>query len=289
MIEYLLPRWFKDYLKVRLRRAVAPSISRERYFSYRPEARCYAISADADTQSQRHSDSPLPIPPPELLGGYSANPQRYLETGARDIEAIRVLTADHGLPLEEAGRILDFGCATGRMIRVLHDLAMEQEIWGTDIDANRIVWCQQNLSPPFHFATTTTDPHLPFEDRYFGFIFAGSVFTHMDDLADAWFLELRRVLRPGGRLYITICDRHSIQLLDGKYKDHAFGRWLRNYPEYATFSHSTFGKIVMERSLDSQVFYDLNYLTEHLEPFFKKVAVQEEAYAFQTGVLLERT
>jgi ubiquinone/menaquinone biosynthesis C-methylase UbiE len=43
-------------------------------------------------------------------------------------------------------------------------------------------------------------PHLPFEDRSFDVVYAGSVFTHIDDLAQTWFLELRRVLHAGGML-----------------------------------------------------------------------------------------
>ena len=103
-----------------------------------------------------------------------------------------------GVSLPSLGNVLEFGCADGRMIRWLEDWAHDREIWGTDIDASRILWCKQNLGRHFRFATTTIVPHLPFEDRHFGFIYAGSVFTHIDDLADAWIAELRRVLRPAG-------------------------------------------------------------------------------------------
>jgi SAM-dependent methyltransferase len=67
-------------------------------------------------------------------------------------------------------------------------------------------------TPCRYFCTTTTAPHLPFEDGYFDLIYAGSVFTHIADLADAWFLELKRIVRPGGRLYITVHDKHTIDL-----------------------------------------------------------------------------
>lgn len=54
-------------------------------------------------------------------------------------------------------------------------------------------------TPSFRFVTTTTLPHLPFADGYFHMIHAGSVFTHIADLAEAWLLEIRRVLaRAGG-------------------------------------------------------------------------------------------
>ena len=49
-----------------------------------------------------------------------------------------------------------------------------------------------------NFATVTTAPHLPFADGYFDFAYCSSVFTHISDLADAWLLELRRIVRSGG-------------------------------------------------------------------------------------------
>jgi len=45
---------------------------------------------------------------------------------------------------------------------------------------------------------------LPFEDSSFDLVYCGSVFTHVSDLADAWFLELRRILRKGGYAYINL-------------------------------------------------------------------------------------
>src|SRR5437763_7108256 len=50
-------------------------------------------------------------------------------------------------------------------------------------------------------------PSLPLPGRYFDVITAFSVFTHIDeDLESAWLLELRRILTPGGLLYVTIQD-----------------------------------------------------------------------------------
>jgi ubiquinone/menaquinone biosynthesis C-methylase UbiE len=80
------------------------------------------------------------------------------------------------------------------MIRWLAGLAEEMEIWGVDINARHIVWCQENLIPPFNFATVTIEPHLPFKDEYFDLIYCGSVFTHIDDLAYTWLLELKRIM-----------------------------------------------------------------------------------------------
>jgi ubiquinone/menaquinone biosynthesis C-methylase UbiE len=95
------------------------------------------------------------------------------------------------------------------MIRHFAAEAREAEFWGADISAEHILWANRHLRPPFRFVTTTTLPHLPFADCYF-MIYAGSVFTHIADLAEAWLLEIRRVLAPGGRAYLTFHDSHTL-------------------------------------------------------------------------------
>jgi SAM-dependent methyltransferase len=256
-----------------------------------PGSPCYLIPKTPERTPENclfHESSPLPIPPREFWLGYGETVEGFLALGKEHMDTIRAMLTEAGTPIESAGRILDFGCAAGRMIRWLHDLADSCEIWGTDIGSQFITWCKQYLSPPFHFATTTTSPHLPFEDRYFGLIYAGSVFTHLDDLAEAWFLELRRILRPGGSLYITVHDQATIAQA-AKWPEE---NWLRgrlySHPEYEQYARSDFGMFTLGRWLDSQVFYDVDYLSRKLEPFFKTVRVSVGAYCHQTGILLER-
>jgi ubiquinone/menaquinone biosynthesis C-methylase UbiE len=141
----------------------------------------------------------FPIPPPELRRGYARATDVYLANGRRNVQTMRDLLRAAGARLERGTRFLDFGCGAGRMLRWLADFADHGEVWGTDISAEHIVWCTQHLAPPFHFLVNTILPHLPLEDRSFNVVYAGSVFTHIDDLAPTWFLELRRVLRAGGK------------------------------------------------------------------------------------------
>jgi len=187
-------------------------------------------------------------------------------------------------------RILDFGCATGRMIRWLAEFADHGEVWGTDISAEYIVWCAQHLAPPFRFLVNTILPHLPFEERYFDVVYAGSVFTHIEDLAPTRFLELRRVLRAGGTLYVTIHDRHSIELLTHAlpWREVPFAEFLRHNQDYAAFARTNFAMFTLGRATESQVFYDVESLCERLQGLCKVLSVTEEAYGYQTAVLLEK-
>lgn len=154
------------------------------------------------------------IPPTEFRHyyGYKDGVWRddlYLSSGLADVRSMKAILAEDGAdPM--GGRILEFGCSAGRMLRHLEPEARAGEVWGADLHAAAIHWAQAHLAPPFHFLTNTTQPHLPFEDRYFDLIFAGSVWTHIGELGDAWLLEMRRLLKPGGRLYLTISDQDTL-------------------------------------------------------------------------------
>jgi SAM-dependent methyltransferase len=127
-------------------------------------------------------------------------------------------------------------------------------------------------------------PHLPFDDKYFDFIYAGSVFTHIDDLATAWLCELRRILNPQGTAYITIHDKKTIELMNDKWFDHPFARLMRDNPNYVEYIKADFGMFAINRSVNSHIFYDVDYFCKLLQPLYEVVAIKEEAYAYQTEV-----
>jgi ubiquinone/menaquinone biosynthesis C-methylase UbiE len=258
------------------------------FFPYKPDASCYVLP--------KVDDDALPeggraVPPKEtwISEKYGETDDEYLASGRHDIQEMMNILRQAGASPENLGHILEFGCGDGRMIRWLEEWAGKREIWGTDIDAGRIFWCKQNLGSPFRFITTTSVPHLPFEDRYFDFIYAGSVFTHIDDLADAWFAELRRILRPGGILYVTVHLKNDIALLEGEYKNSGLTRLLRSYPEYEEFIRSDFDMFTIGRASKSYVFYDIEYLRKSLEPQFRLLSVTSPVRLYQNALLLERS
>jgi SAM-dependent methyltransferase len=257
------------------------------YFPYMPDASGYVLpKVDAAVPP----GAARPVPPRDqwISRKYGTTPEEYLASGQRDTREMLDVLDGAGVSIDALGHILEFGCGDGRMIRWLEHLAGDREVWGTDIDAGRIIWCKQNLSPPFRFITTTTVPHLPFEDRHFGFIYAGSVFTHIDDLADTWFAELRRILRPGGKLFVTVHLKDDIALLNAKYPDSGLAKLLRGHPEYDRFLRSDFDMFTVGRSSESYVFYDLAYLRRSLEPLFRILAVTGPVRLYQNAVVLER-
>lgn len=232
----------------------------------------------------------LAVPPIELWEGYGKTPTQYLASGRHDIARMLEILGGAGFSLDRAERIIDFGCSAGRMIRWLTPHAAGREIWGVDIAARPVHWAMQHLSPPLYFATNTTLPPLPFEAGTFDLIYCGSVFTHIAELADIWLLELRRLLKPGGMLYATVHDKCTVRLLREKYTDTGLARTLRVADAESGCLTQNFGKLVVARSpKGAQVFYDLDYLRRHWGRLLDFVSVTEQAYGYQTALVLRKT
>ena len=242
----------------------------------------YVIVPKDVSGADRETDA-LPIPPQKLWLGYN-----YPAHGNAHVGTMLEIVYASGFSFEPGDRILDLGCGAGRMIRHLREFASTCEIWGADISAEHIYWCQHNLSPPFHFLTTTRLPHLPFEDRSFRFIYCGSLLTHIDDLTDAWLLELHRLLAEDGRLYVTIHDQHTFELFDDERHASAdIVKTIKSFPLFAQ-TGSDFSFLSVGREGDPQVFYDIDYFRRKVSSMFEVLSVTEEAYFYQTAVLLKR-
>jgi ubiquinone/menaquinone biosynthesis C-methylase UbiE len=101
-------------------------------------------------------------------------------------------------------RILDLGCGCGRIIRYFHKLYVEGKFYGTDIDREAIAWCEDNLSYIGSFVQNGKLPPLPFEDRFFDFVYSISIFTHLPEAMQfRWLEELRRVTKQGAYVLLT--------------------------------------------------------------------------------------
>jgi ubiquinone/menaquinone biosynthesis C-methylase UbiE len=264
---------------------------------YRPyEHDLYIVPKLNDTRRE-YDHHTFPVPPKDLWLHYGVTADEYLSLGKEHVNSMLSIAGSSDFSLREGHRVLDFGCGAGRMIRWLHNVAAQCEIWGLDINARCIKWCQQNLSPPFKFATITTTPHLPFEDKHFDFIYCSSVFTHIDDLADAWLLELKRITAPGGRIFITVHDKHTADLVMNhpeKCRNYAhrvdwFRGLLMAYDKKANFTGSDYSMFsIYPGGPQSQVFYDIDFLHEHWQRILDVLSITPEAQGYQTAVLLKK-
>jgi SAM-dependent methyltransferase len=259
-----------------------------KFFPYQADTASFVIR-DPVAGDAKTTGSGLPVPPPELREGYGDTVEEYLSGAQEDFRNMKAILSGSGFELGEKKTVLDFGCSSGRVIRHFDRLANDGDVRGVDISARHIEWCRAHLSPPFRFTTTTTYPHLPFEDNSFDLIYSGSVFTHIADLGDAWLLELRRILCRGGRLYITIHDEHTIEILRAKYPDAFLTRLLLDHDQEAHFIGTRYRMVSLKRSPQAaMVFYHRDYLTEYWGRELKLLSITPEAYGFQSAVLLSK-
>lgn len=102
-------------------------------------------------------------------------------------------------PLEEKERptILDLGCGTGAVLSELSDWAVPV---GLDMSPLALAFCRKRGLEGLAIGDGTA---MPFEEAVFDAMIGLDVFEHIEDDAKA-FDEAFRVLRPGGRLVLSV-------------------------------------------------------------------------------------
>jgi SAM-dependent methyltransferase len=122
-----------------------------------------------------------------------------------------------GFELEGGRAVLDFGCSSGRVVRVLAAAFPDVEWHGCDPIEEAIEWAAANL-PGIAFLRSPEAPPLPYRDAHFDAAFAISIWSHFSEPAAlSWASEMARVIRPGGRLVLTAqgCQTVAYQAASG--------------------------------------------------------------------------
>lgn len=161
----------------------------------------------------------LPMPTPKLMhivcGRY--NLEGLYVNGKLGAGCIRGILEKNGLNFGKFSSVLDFGCGCGRIIRFWHD-EKNVKLYGTDYNKALISWCQESLRFA-RFSVNQLDKRMDYPDEQFDFIYAISVFTHLSEpLQRFWMDELKRILRPGGYMYITVLGTRNLDKLSDEEK-----------------------------------------------------------------------
>jgi glycosyltransferase involved in cell wall biosynthesis/SAM-dependent methyltransferase len=115
-----------------------------------------------------------------------------------------------GASLDDVRRGLDFGCSSGRVVRALQAVFPQAEWHGVDPNEGAITWAREHL-PGIDFRVSPQDPPLPYEDGYFDFVVAISIWSHYgEQAAIRWLAEMHRIIGPGGHLVFSTHGLHSV-------------------------------------------------------------------------------
>jgi SAM-dependent methyltransferase len=112
--------------------------------------------------------------------------------------------------------ILDIGCSSGSLVRVLAAHEPGWVLHGRDPIQSAVEWASANVTTA-RFAAMDTKPPLDFADGSLDGVTAISVWSHhRADAARIWMEEVWRILKPGGWFAPTFSTLHHVQWLASK-------------------------------------------------------------------------
>jgi len=178
--------------------------------------------------------------------------------------------------------VLDFGCGDGKFSALLSERG-PSFLAGVDISEKAVEFAKKHI--PAGSFTALTQPPLPFPDNTFDAVFSLDVIEHIPDSdAATWKKELLRVLKPGGKLLITVPSK--TKNLDPKHFRHYSPEELTAFfsPECTGFSLQGYFKrlpLVPVRLLD--LIYNRRFLWPLFSPLMKECPLEEALYLTMRG------
>lgn len=248
------------------------------------------IEFHIDLESAIEKDqAPLPQTK-DREGYYGENHFSYWCSGLRDVS--NLIASVERLKLQPQ-TYLDFGCSSGRVLRHFAYQHPEIQAYGCDINRAHIEWIQLYLPNRLLVFQNHSIPTLPLPDNSLDMITAYSVFTHIEVFETAWLLELRRILRPGGIVWVTVHTEKTWQEMTPKWPLY---KALKNHHEFKKFDSSKpmpSERMVFrwreDRSYSSNIFYSFDYIKRNWGRLFDIAEIHRRHPNFQDVIVLRKT
>jgi len=106
------------------------------------------------------------------------------------------------LDVKPKDKILECGCGRGFHLNILRELS-RATLYGIDINRKHLQIAKKQLAKKDVKIKYASVYALPFKDKFFDKVLLSEVLEHLED-EDKALQEIRRVLKPGGRLIITV-------------------------------------------------------------------------------------
>ena len=172
-----------------------------------------------------------------------------------------------------------------------HNIQVLIGYWVADINLRHIRWINDYLPNCVTAFQNHSIPVLPIEDASIDLISAYSVFSHLEAFDLTWLMELKRILRPGGILYVSV---HS---------DHTWISMNKSWPVFkALKNHSGFDESIIGKpmnksryifrsknnnSYSTNVFLTTEYIKKNWGRLFDIIKIRRQHPGYQDAVIMQ--
>ncbi len=230
----------------------------------------------------------MPIPSTRDREGYYGDRHfEYWLSGLNDY--LRIREALPGMEWRRA-KLLDFGGATARVARHFYAQGELSDITICDVNINNIEWVLEYLPSAFGAFKNAFLPALPFRDERFDVITAFSVFTHIDEYELAWLYELRRILKPGGILYVSVHNDDTWKILPSTFVFNILMQseeFQLTYPRQADLEERLVFRYSSEEVYNCNTFHPNAYIHRVWGRLFKVLEIRPVYHSYQSAVILK--
>ncbi len=192
-------------------------------------------------------------------------------------------------------KILDFGGATGRVARHFLSQAPQSHTTLSDVNINHINWLRKHFPAQLSTYKAPAIPPLSkedFPDNQFDLVMAFSVFTHIDQQEIPTLLELLRITKPGGYLYLTFHSDKTWALLPDIFL-YQFLKEIPSFKKYQVPSTMPEDRICVSYS-DTQTYNcQMFHSDKYIKDVWGKHAIIEQiipqGHAYQSVAILHKS
>jgi ubiquinone/menaquinone biosynthesis C-methylase UbiE len=192
----------------------------------------------------------------------------YAASGVNTAFRINALMRHHfGKSFDQVDFIHDWGIGSGRVALPLKSfIAPRSKLSGSDVDGLNVEFGNAN-HPRIEFTVGPFYPPLPYPDESFDSLYGISVMTHLTEGAQfAWLKELRRVVRPGAAVILTVHGEYGILNAAAHDSKVLIDTWSRGISDY--MPDMNLGPKLSDRNYYRASFHTRKYVAEQWTQYF---------------------